>query len=145
MSEDVKPYGAPSTPADEPTPDELRTLIARTGLSQRRAAESIDVSERMMRYYASGQEKIPRVVLYAMRYLAEHAPNQVRWLQVHWEKVGREVAPPAKRVEIRAVDGDMRFIVNGEVLIRGRLDDLVRMGVVSVHTTQADDRHLWSV
>lgn len=72
MSEDMKPYGD-QVRRDEPTPDELRALIARTGLSQRRAAEAIDVSERMMRYYASGQEKIPRNVLFALRWLASQA------------------------------------------------------------------------
>lgn len=75
MSEDVKPYGAPATLADEPTVEELRALIARTGLSQRRAAEAIEVSERMMRYYANGKERIPRSVLYALRYLASQVPQ----------------------------------------------------------------------
>jgi hypothetical protein len=75
MLENVMPNGAMNGPEDEPKPDELRALIARTGLSQRRAAEAIDVSERMMRYYASGQEKIPRAVLYALRYLAGVPPR----------------------------------------------------------------------
>jgi transcriptional regulator with XRE-family HTH domain len=71
MSEDVKPYGAGSgPPADEPTPEELRALIARIGLSQRRTAEALGMGERQMRYFASGQATIPIVVIYALRYLA---------------------------------------------------------------------------
>lgn len=68
MSEDVKPYDT-GRPSESPTPEELRQLIAQTGLSQRRAAEELGLAERTMRYYASGQQEIPRVVIYALRYL----------------------------------------------------------------------------
>jgi hypothetical protein len=68
MSEDVKPYYT-GRPSENPTPEELRALIAQTGLSQRKAAEELGLSERMMRYYASGQEVIPKVVIYALRWL----------------------------------------------------------------------------
>ncbi len=67
MSEDVMPYMA--RPAEQPTVEELRALIAQSGLSQRKAAEELDLDERTMRYYASGQKPIPRTVLYAMRYV----------------------------------------------------------------------------
>jgi hypothetical protein len=73
MSEDVKPYMGGA--AERPTVEELRQLIAQSGLSQRKAAEALDLDERTMRYYASGQNPIPRAVLYALRYLViqEHA------------------------------------------------------------------------
>jgi hypothetical protein len=68
MSEEVKPYDT-GRRSENPTPEELRELIAQTGLSQRKAAEELDLAERTMRYYASGQQDIPRVVIYALRYL----------------------------------------------------------------------------
>jgi hypothetical protein len=73
MSEDVTPYMAQV--AERPTVEELRELIAQSGLSQRKAAEALDLGERQMRYYASGQQPIPLVVIYALRYLVgrEHA------------------------------------------------------------------------
>lgn len=50
--------------------NELRELIAIAGLSQRGAATFLDVDDRDMRYYCSGQRSIPPMVIYAMRYLA---------------------------------------------------------------------------
>jgi hypothetical protein len=74
MSEDVKPYGAANRPED-PKPEELRALVEQTGMSLRKAAEELDISVRSIRYYASGEQPIPRVVIYALRYLVsqEHS------------------------------------------------------------------------
>lgn len=51
---------------------EFRAALERAGLSQGRAAVALDVSERMVRYYASGEHEPPRVVMFALAYLAEH-------------------------------------------------------------------------
>lgn len=68
MTEDVAPYMA--RPRERATVEELRELIEKMGVSQRRAAEALDLDERTFRYYASGQKPIPIAVIYALRYLA---------------------------------------------------------------------------
>jgi hypothetical protein len=142
MSEDRMAYGN-EVQVWEKDSQELRDLIEKAGMNQVSAAAALGFTDRAMRGYVSGRQEVPCVVLYAMRYVAEHMPNQVRWLQVHWKKAGREVKP-SDRFEIRAVNGDMQFLVNGEVAIRGHLEDLVEKGLVSVHTTQSNDRFLWA-
>lgn len=54
---------------------ELRKLIADGGYSQRAAAKELQISERMMRYYCSGQQPVPRVVMLAMRHLVNCPPH----------------------------------------------------------------------
>ncbi len=49
--------------------DELRSLIAQLGMSQRQAASAIEVNERDMRYWCSGNPEPPVVVLFSLRYL----------------------------------------------------------------------------
>jgi transcriptional regulator with XRE-family HTH domain len=63
MTEDVIPYGG------APTPDELRALISQLGMTQRAAARALDVEDRTLRYWASGQVPIPRMAILALRYL----------------------------------------------------------------------------
>lgn len=48
---------------------ELRALLAACGRSQRGMAKALDINERTMRYYASGELPIPRAVEYAIKYL----------------------------------------------------------------------------
>ncbi len=94
MSEDVAPCMARA--AERPTVEELRELIAQSGLSQRRAAEALGLDERTMRYYASAQRDIPIMVIYALRYLVgrEHASaNRLVDIQI-----GRQPAWSAKSV-----------------------------------------------
>lgn len=55
---------------------ELRKLIERGGYSQRGAAKELQVSERMMRYYCSGEQPVPHVVMLAMRHLVECPPRE---------------------------------------------------------------------
>jgi predicted transcriptional regulator len=45
---------------------EFRDLLAACGLTQRGAARFLQISDRAVRYYASGQEDIPRVVWLAL-------------------------------------------------------------------------------
>lgn len=52
-------------------PAYLRELIERAGLSQREAARRIGVSERMMRYYVSGDPNAPRAP-YPVQYALEN-------------------------------------------------------------------------
>ena len=49
---------------------ELKGLLARCGLSQRGAARSLEIHERTMRKYISGEAAIPRTVELALRWLA---------------------------------------------------------------------------
>ena len=45
---------------------EFRDALAALGLSQRGAATALQISDRQVRYYASGQDDIPRVVWLAL-------------------------------------------------------------------------------
>ena len=45
---------------------QFRALLAKAGLRQTEAASLIDVTERQMRRYVSGETPVPRVVVYAV-------------------------------------------------------------------------------
>lgn len=68
MSEDVKPYGAADDPAVERV-DELRDIIFKMGLSQREAADLIEVETRSMRRWVGKDPAPPLMALFAFRYL----------------------------------------------------------------------------
>ena len=50
---------------------QLQRLLDRAGMSQRGAAKSLDINERTMRKYVSGDAPIPRTVELAAKYLWE--------------------------------------------------------------------------
>ena len=64
----------PDATKHNPSPDYLRALLVRAGVSQREAARRIGVSERVMRYYlapeASDYRPAPYVVQFALESLA---------------------------------------------------------------------------
>jgi len=62
----------PDATKHNPSPDYLRALLDRAGVSQREAARRIGVSERMMRYYLADADNrpAPYVVQYALESLA---------------------------------------------------------------------------
>lgn len=72
MSEDVRPYGAGDERDDNAGArlKELRALTEKLGQSQRGLARELELDERTMRYYFSGQHPTPLAVVYAVRYLA---------------------------------------------------------------------------
>lgn len=43
----------------------VRELLSAAGLSQRQGAHELDISERTMRYYCSGEQAVPKVVILA--------------------------------------------------------------------------------
>lgn len=51
------------------TAAQLQRLLDAAGLSQRGAAKEIEINERTMRKYISGQSAIPRTVEYALRWI----------------------------------------------------------------------------
>ena len=51
---------------------ELRTLIAAAGLTQHQAAAALGKGPRIVEYWLSGQQPVPRVAILAMRYVLEH-------------------------------------------------------------------------
>jgi plasmid maintenance system antidote protein VapI len=55
----------------EATPDDLRALLSRTGLSQREAARRLEISEREFRRMCAGTRPIPNVVLLGLTALAQ--------------------------------------------------------------------------
>jgi predicted transcriptional regulator len=46
-------------------------LLLSAGLSQRGAARELEISERMMRYYCSGEQPVPKVVILALERLID--------------------------------------------------------------------------
>ena len=52
--------------------DELRELIAATGLTQRETAEALGKTQRIVAYWLSGEQPVPRMAILAMRRIAEH-------------------------------------------------------------------------
>lgn len=46
--------------------DRLRAALADLGMSQRALAERLEVSDRLVRYWASGQEPVPAYVWLAL-------------------------------------------------------------------------------
>jgi plasmid maintenance system antidote protein VapI len=52
------------------TPNQLRTALARLGLSQRGAARLLGIDERTMRKYVAGDLVIPEMMVWALRGLA---------------------------------------------------------------------------
>lgn len=59
-----------------PTLDRLLLLLKQGGYSQRGAAKELEISERMMRYYCSGKQPVPRVVMLALEHLVNCPHNQ---------------------------------------------------------------------
>lgn len=59
----------PNALKHNPDPAYLRELLERAGLSQREAARRIGISERVMRYYLSGEREAPYPVQYALENL----------------------------------------------------------------------------
>jgi ribosome-binding protein aMBF1 (putative translation factor) len=55
-----------SEPSDA---DRVRELITQLGLSQRAIAKELDINDRVMRYYCSGEQPVPRVVMLALEHL----------------------------------------------------------------------------
>lgn len=51
------------------TAAQLQKLLDQAGLSQRGAAKALEINERTMRRYVAGDQPIPRVVEYALRWL----------------------------------------------------------------------------
>lgn len=54
--------------------DRLRDWLAAHGRSQRGLARELGVSERLMRYYCSGEQPIPKVVWLALETLSDSPP-----------------------------------------------------------------------
>jgi transcriptional regulator with XRE-family HTH domain len=59
----------PDASRHDPRPEYVRALIERAGLSQREAARRIGISERVMRYYCSGEREPPYPVQFALESL----------------------------------------------------------------------------
>lgn len=55
------------------TPLQLQRLLGRSGLSQRGAAKALEINERSMRRYCSGEQPIPKTVELALLYLASQS------------------------------------------------------------------------
>lgn len=55
--------------------ERLQGLIDQGGYTQVSAAEALDISPRMMRYYCSGDKPVPVTVMLAMRHLVTCPPD----------------------------------------------------------------------
>jgi plasmid maintenance system antidote protein VapI len=56
---------------------QLQRLLDRAGLSQRGAAKALEINERTMRKYVSGDSPIPKTVELALRWLASQSDGEV--------------------------------------------------------------------
>ena len=69
----------PDATKHNPSPDYLRALLDRAGVSQREAARRIGISERMMRYYlapeSADHRPAPYPVQFALEALACQSPG----------------------------------------------------------------------
>lgn len=61
----------PDVTKHNPSPDYLRALLDRAGVSQREAARRIGVSERMMRYYLAPKSADYRPAPYVVQFALE--------------------------------------------------------------------------
>ena len=68
----------PDASLHNPSPDYLRALLERAGLSQREAARRIGVSERMMRYYLADGSADHRPAPYPVQFAIEALAASVR-------------------------------------------------------------------
>lgn len=67
----------PDAALHNPDPDYLRDLLARAGLSQRKAAAQIGISDRLLRYYLAGDQEAPYPVQYCLERMAAR-PQSLR-------------------------------------------------------------------
>ena len=61
----------PDATLHNPSPEYLRELLARAGLTQRGAARLLGIRERQMRRYLVGDAEVPYCVQYALERLAD--------------------------------------------------------------------------
>lgn len=57
------------------TGGQLKRVLAKAALSQRGAAKLLEINERTMRRYISGEQPIPRVVEYALLWISHNSPQ----------------------------------------------------------------------
>lgn len=62
----------PNPNKHNPSPDHLRELVSRAGLSQRAAARAIGVSERTMRHWLAGTRTCPYSAQFALESLSSN-------------------------------------------------------------------------
>lgn len=55
---------------------QLKRVLAKAALSQRGAAKLLEINERTMRRYVSGEQPIPRVVEYALLWISHQSPER---------------------------------------------------------------------
>jgi DNA-binding transcriptional regulator YiaG len=69
---------------------QIRALLARAGLSQRAAARELEVDEREMRYWCSGQAQPPRAAVLALERIID-SQRQVK--EREFQKIASELSP----------------------------------------------------
>jgi hypothetical protein len=84
MSEDVQPYAAGDA-RDDNAParlNELRSLTELLELSQRGVGRELEIDERTVRYWFSGQYPTPLAAIYALRYLYARKTGRITVLDL---------------------------------------------------------------
>jgi transcriptional regulator with XRE-family HTH domain len=72
------------------TAAQLKRALAKAGLSQRGAAKRLEINERTMRRYVSGEQPVPRVVECALYWLSDSDEQRkafVKW-GAEWRGMG---------------------------------------------------------
>lgn len=57
------------------TATQLKKVLAKAALSQRGAAKLLEINERTMRRYISGEQPVPRVVEYALMWISHQSAS----------------------------------------------------------------------
>ncbi|WP_099312313.1 hypothetical protein [Pseudomonas sp. ICMP 564] len=71
----------PDASLHNPSPDYLRDLLETAGITQKAAATTLGITDRVMRYYLSGEESAtyrpaPYAIQYALEQLAAYAAKK---------------------------------------------------------------------
>ena len=75
MKDSLLPYRQPDASLHNPSPEYLRALLDRAGVSQRDAERRIGISERVMRYYLAPESADYRPAPYVVQYALESLPH----------------------------------------------------------------------
>ena len=79
-----------------PSPTYLRTLLAKAGLSQQRAARILGINDRLVRHYLTGRDKATYEFQAKLEDLAENPPQRedyhpAVWFGPRWREILAEL------------------------------------------------------
>jgi hypothetical protein len=94
---------------------QLQKLLDAAGLSQRAAAREIEINERTMRKYVSGESRIPKTVEYAVRWVHKGKQKMSKNVIAVWPDTASEPGVLSWIVSRDTLDADMAADVTDTV------------------------------